>query len=90
MITADDVLASLAACAGDPESVPPSPDLNATALSDLGYDSLALIALAVELEEQYGVRIPDEHLQGRLTMGKLVDLANASPRARDSVATTGS
>lgn len=90
MITADDILASLAECAGDPDSLPPSTHLSSTALSDLGYDSLALISLQGELEEQYGVEIPDAHLEGRLTMGDLVDLANSSLRRREDVAATTS
>jgi acyl carrier protein len=40
---------------------------------ELGIDSLSLVELAEEIEERYGVRVPDEDLDGLRTFGDLVD-----------------
>ena len=40
---------------------------------DLEADSLDLVELVVELEDSYGIRIPDEEAAKILTVGHLVD-----------------
>ena len=47
---------------------------------DLDADSLDLVELIMELEDQFGVKIPDEEAQGIGTVGQAVDyiIANAS------------
>lgn len=76
-ITADDVLTTLTSCAGEPERIPGSSELDDATFVDLGYDSLALIAAATGLEQQFGVRIPDGEVCGMTTIGQLVARANA-------------
>lgn len=75
-ITADDVLETLRTCAGEPERPIPSGSLDDVTFEQLGYDSLALIEAATRLEDQFGVRIPDEDLPLFKTFGQLVDRAN--------------
>jgi acyl carrier protein len=40
---------------------------------DLDADSLDLVELIMELEDQFGVKISDEDAQGILTVGQAVD-----------------
>jgi acyl carrier protein len=44
---------------------------------DLGADSLDLYELVMELEDSYGVKIPDEDAAGILTVGQAVDFVLA-------------
>jgi len=51
---------------------------------DLDADSLDLVTLVMELEDRYGVRIPDEQAARIATVGQAVDyiLAHAPQGAR--------
>ena len=51
---------------------------------DLDADSLDLVTLVMELEDRYGVRIPDEEAARIATVGQALDyiLAHAPQRAR--------
>ena len=44
---------------------------------DLDADSLDLVELIMELEDQFGVKISDEDAQGIQTVGQAVDYINA-------------
>ena len=44
---------------------------------DLSADSLDLVELVVELEDSYGVRIPDEEAVKNLTVGQAADFVAA-------------
>jgi acyl carrier protein len=44
-----------------------------TRLDTLGLDSLAKIDLAVAAEDRFGMAIPDEDLEGFVTVGDLMD-----------------
>lgn len=41
-------------------------------VEDLEIDSLSLVEIAVQLEDKYGVKIPDEDLAGLRTVGDAV------------------
>jgi len=45
----------------------------ASFINDLGADSLDLMELIMEMEEQYGVSIPDEELQKIRTIQNVID-----------------
>jgi len=57
---------------------------------DLGADSLDLVEVVMDLEDQFGLKIPDEDARGLTTVGKAIDYVIApqglgSPgRARDA------
>ena len=44
---------------------------------DLEADSLDLVELVVELEDSYGIRIPDEQAAQILTVGQAADFVSA-------------
>jgi acyl carrier protein len=41
--------------------------------NDLGFDSLDMVELIMEVEEEFGVRVPDEDAQKLVTVGEVVD-----------------
>ena len=42
-------------------------------VDDLGIDSLSMVEIAVQTEDKYSVKIPDEDLMGLRTVGDVVD-----------------
>ncbi|NNH68760.1 acyl carrier protein [Nocardia uniformis] len=52
----------------EPESV----TIEKAFVDDLDIDSLSLVEIAVQLEDKYGVKIPDEDLAGLRTVGDAV------------------
>lgn len=40
---------------------------------DLGADSLDLVEVVMDLEDQFGLKIPDEDARGLTTVGKAID-----------------
>ncbi|MBA2343259.1 MAG: acyl carrier protein [Thermoleophilaceae bacterium] len=51
---------------------------------DLEADSLDLVELVMELEDSYGIRIPDEEAVKILTVGQAADyVANHAPETAD-------
>ena len=58
--------------------MPPGSVTRATRFrEDLEADSLDLVELVVELEDSYGVRIPDEEAAKILTVGQAADFVAA-------------
>lgn len=50
--------------------------------NDLDADSLHLVELAMELEDDYGISIPDEDALGLTTVGSVVDYLAARLSAK--------
>ena len=48
----------------------------ASFLDDLGADSLDVVELIMELEEEFDLEIPDEDAEGITTVGSAVDYIN--------------
>lgn len=46
--------------------------LSASLVDDLGADSLDLVELMMELEEEFGIEIPDEDVDGWRTAGDVL------------------
>lgn len=51
---------------------------------DLEADSLDLVELTVELEDHYGIRIPDEQAAAILTVGQAADFVFAHVERADA------
>lgn len=45
----------------------------ASFVDDLGADSLDTVELIMELEEEFGIEIPDEEAEKMMTVGSVVD-----------------
>ena len=84
-MTREEVLARVRShLASELELDPDSGEESTRFREDLEADSLDLVALVVELEDTYGVRIPDEEAVRIGTVGQSVDyiLAHAPDGAR--------
>jgi act minimal PKS acyl carrier protein len=77
-VTIDDVRRILIACAGDIEVSELRGDIAALEFDDLGYDSLALLETAARIEQEFGVRIPEEQITELKTPLELRDLVNTT------------
>lgn len=75
-ITIDDVRRILIACAGDAGNSELHGEISTVEFEDLGYDSLALMETATRMEEEFGVRIPEEQITEIKTPQQLLNLAN--------------
>jgi acyl carrier protein len=53
----------------------------ANLLDDLGADSLDVVELAMTLEEEFSIQVPDEDLEKIRTVQDIVDYIQANPGA---------
>lgn len=53
----------------DPDKITPDAEI----IADLGADSLDVLQLLMTIEDEYGIKIPDEELEGFHTVGDIVD-----------------
>lgn len=63
-------------CAGVEESVDLDGDIADVEFEELGYDSLAVLEVASQVQREYGVPMPDECTQYMLTPRQAVDYIN--------------
>ena len=81
----DDVLALIRSHLSDELEVAPERITEQTRFKeDLDADSLDLYTLVQELEDSYGVRIPDEQAAKILTVGQAVDFVLDHAAARET------
>ena len=77
-MTRDEIFDRIRAHLGDELEVDPTTISNETRFrEDLRADSLHLVELTVELEDTYGVRIPDDEAARLLTVGQAADYVAA-------------
>ena len=53
-------------------------DMDTTFIDDLGADSLDVLQLLMTIEDEYGVKIPDEELENFHTVGDIVEYVEAN------------
>lgn len=58
----------------DPDKITPDAEI----IADLGADSLDVLQLLMTIEDEYGVRIPDEELENFRTVGDIVEYVEAN------------
>jgi act minimal PKS acyl carrier protein len=75
-MTFDDLKAVMSRCTGDAEEL--TPDNLGTAFTDIGYDSLAVLEIASQIQREYGLQIPDEAIEGMNAPQDVIDYVNAS------------
>jgi acyl carrier protein len=73
--TADDMHRIMRDSGGEPEPVDGA-DIATASFEDLGYDSLAVMAMAARIEIEFGVRIPDQIVTDLKTATDVVDYVN--------------
>ena len=75
-LTIDDLSRILAGCAGAGNSLDRPGGIAEVPFDVLGYDSLAIMETVAVLEQDYGVKVPDERIAELKTPGELLDLVN--------------
>ncbi|MEV7967678.1 acyl carrier protein [Sphaerisporangium sp. NPDC088356] len=74
--TLDDMRRIMGGCAGVPDTVELADDIGEMSFVDLGYDSLAVLEMAARIQQQLGVRIPDDAVDEMKTPQAAVDYVN--------------
>ena len=59
-------------------------DMNASFVDDLGADSLDIVELVMELEEEFEITIPDEEAEKIKTVGQAIDYIEAKLKEKGS------
>jgi act minimal PKS acyl carrier protein len=75
-INLDDLRELMSECAGVDEDVDLAGDIAEVEFTELGYDSLALLELASQVQRRYQVPIPDEAVSEMVTPGRAVVFIN--------------
>lgn len=77
-MTIDDLRRILVVCAGEADSGQLDADIHDREFAELGYDSLALMETVARIEQEYGVRIPDERVAELTTPRDVLKLVNGA------------
>ncbi|MFI8997840.1 acyl carrier protein [Streptomyces sp. NPDC053542] len=83
-MTLDDLKDFLRRAVGEDESVDLEGDITDAALTDLGFDSLAVIDTTSKIEQHYGIKLPEEDTADLTTPRDFLTLVNrqlAAPEA---------
>lgn len=89
-ITQDELIAGIAEIIEEVTGIEPSEvTVEKSFVDDLDIDSLSMVEIAVQTEDKYGVKIPDEDLAGLRTVGDVVtylqQLAEDNPEAVEAI-----
>ncbi|MCW2880311.1 MAG: hypothetical protein JWQ95_4411 [Sphaerisporangium sp.] len=74
--TLDDMRRIMGGCAGVPETVDLTDDIGEVSFVELGYDSLAVLEMAARIQQQLGIRIPDDAVDEMKSPQAAVDYVN--------------
>lgn len=73
MATTEEILAAMGEIVNEVAGIPVEDvTLDKSFTDDLDIDSLSMVEIAVQTEDKYGVKIPDEDLAGLRTVGDVV------------------
>ncbi|MGR6974176.1 acyl carrier protein [Streptomyces cynarae] len=75
-LSIDDIRRILIESAGFDGAPDPATDISDIPFEELGYDSLALMESAARIQQEYGIRIPDDEITEVETPRALLDLVN--------------
>ncbi|WP_067969015.1 meromycolate extension acyl carrier protein AcpM [Mycolicibacter icosiumassiliensis] len=89
-ITQEELIAGIAEIIEEVTGIEPSEvTIEKSFIDDLDIDSLSMVEIAVQTEDKYGVKIPDEDLAGLRTVGDVVaylqQLAADNPEAVEAI-----
>jgi acyl carrier protein len=88
--TQEEIIAGLAEIIEEVTGIEPSEvTVEKSFVDDLDIDSLSMVEIAVQTEDKYGVKIPDEDLAGLRTVGDVVGyiqkLEEENPEAAEAL-----
>lgn len=75
-LTIDDLVRILTETAGEDEGVDLNGDILDRSLRELGYDSLAMMETAARIQQEFGVRVPDDIVMELDTPREVLDAVN--------------
>ncbi|WP_329277700.1 acyl carrier protein [Streptomyces sp. NBC_01451] len=75
-MTFEDLKAVMSRCTGEVDDLR-ADNLDA-AFTDIGYDSLAVLEIASQIQREYSLQIPDEAIEGMNSPQDVIDYVNAS------------
>ncbi|MBB0244092.1 acyl carrier protein [Streptomyces alkaliphilus] len=75
-ITFGDFKAIMSRCAGELDGRELTENDLDTAFTDIGYDSLAVLEIASQIQREYGLQIPDEAIEEMTTPGDVIGYVN--------------
>jgi acyl carrier protein len=89
--TQEELIAGIAEIIEEVTGIDPSEvTIDKSFVDDLDIDSLSLVEIAVQIEDKYGVKVPDEDLAGLRTVGDAVSyiqkLEEENPEAAAAIA----
>jgi acyl carrier protein len=89
--TQEELIAGIAEIIEEVTGIEPSEvTVDKSFVDDLDIDSLSLVEIAVQIEDKYGVKVPDEDLAGLRTVGDAVayiqKLETENPEAAAAIA----
>lgn len=72
-LSQEEIIAGLAEIIEEVTGIEPSEvTIEKSFVDDLDIDSLSMVEIAVQTEDKYGVKVPDEDLAGLRTVGDIV------------------
>ncbi|RFU83711.1 acyl carrier protein [Streptomyces triticagri] len=77
-ISFDDLKAIMSRCIGELDGKEITEADLATPFTDIGYDSLAVLEIASQLQREYSLQIPDEAIEEMDSPKAVIDYVNAN------------
>jgi act minimal PKS acyl carrier protein len=75
-LTIDQLKSILREVAGDDDSIDLTGNILDVSLTDLGYDSLAVLEVAAVVQRRYGVAVPDDSTERMTTLRTSLEYLN--------------
>ncbi len=77
-MTFEDLKAIVSRCVGELDELDLAETDLATAFTEIGYDSLAVLEIASQIQREYGLQIPDEAIETMDSPKAVIDYVNNS------------
>ncbi|MFJ8107281.1 acyl carrier protein [Streptomyces sp. NPDC096132] len=77
-ISFEDLKAIMSRCIGELDGQEITENDLGTSFTDLGYDSLAVLEIASQVQREYGLKIPDEAIESMDSPQAVIDYVNTS------------
>jgi acyl carrier protein len=77
-MTFEDLKAVVSRCVGELGELDLTESDLGTSFTEIGYDSLAVLEIASQIQREYGLQIPDEAIETMDTPKAVIDYVNSS------------